>query len=247
MPHNRYYIDAPLEERGSLTLRGEEWHHLVRVHRAALRDALELVNGRGQLALCHVTRLNKQDAEIGIDRTFQQTAHPPAVILALGISRMNHLEWIVEKGTELDVTSFWLFPGLLSEKRDLSPTQKDRLKALCIAAMKQCGRLDLPEIVCKPFLSQWGPQEGTLFFGDTAADAPYLWDLVFETPPSPPIIIFTGPEKGFDLKERSILAGTLGARGVRLHRNVLRAETAPLVAVSLMQQLTHLLSNNLVK
>jgi 16S rRNA (uracil1498-N3)-methyltransferase len=152
---------------------------------------------------------------------------------------MNHLEWIIEKGTELNATEFWLFPGRLSEKGELSGNQQERLLHLALAAMKQCGRLDLPSIVLKPPLLQWGAIEGTLFFGDTAQEAPFLWEVPHLKPAKPPVVFFVGPEKGFDKKEHAHLTEGMGARGVRVHRNILRTETAPLTALSILQQIIY--------
>ncbi len=235
MPHNRYYIDAPLEKNGTVHLTDSEWNHLARVSRARKGDAVELINGKGKLALATVQELRKNDAVLVLDEIAKEIPPPPQLILAQAIPRMNHLEWIIEKGTELNVTNFWLFPGSLSEKDTLSDTQMARLQHLCISAMKQCGRLDLPEIILKPPLSKWVPVDGTLLFGDVSEDAPYLWDAHLSNPESP-LIIFIGPEKGFDPKEHDILSTTLKARGVRLHPNILRAETAPLVALAIIQR-----------
>jgi 16S rRNA (uracil1498-N3)-methyltransferase len=235
MPHNRYYIDASFEENATLCLSGDEWHHLTCVLRSKKGANVELVNGRGQLAQAILLELKKNAAELSIQRITESPALTPPLILAQAIPRMNHLEWIVEKGTELNTTAFWLFPGLLSEKNSLSSTQQARLKALCISAMKQCGRLDLPEIVLKPPLTQWAASEGTLLFGDTAENAPYLWDASLTKPLPSPVIFFIGPERGFGPKERTYLLDKLKARGVRLHPNILRAETAPLVALAQTQ------------
>ncbi|MBS0604400.1 MAG: 16S rRNA (uracil(1498)-N(3))-methyltransferase [Verrucomicrobia bacterium] len=236
MPHNRYYIDSPLEKGATLSIEGEEWHHLTRVLRARVGDHVELVNGHGILAGAHVVELNKRDAGLSIQEVSSYESPPPPLILAQAIPRMNHLEWIIEKGTELNATSFWLFPGNLSEKDSFSQTQMARLKHLAVSAMKQCGRLDLPKIKILPPLAKWVPQEGTLLFGDTAESAPYLWDLKATSPFKSPVILFIGPEKGFDSKERSFLLEQLHAKGVRLHKNILRAETAPLAALSLIQR-----------
>lgn len=234
MPHNRYYIDAPLLQKESVTLSGDEWHHLARVTRSRKGDRVELVNGKGQLAEATVQDLRKNDAELLIESIVNKPP-PPALILAQAIPRMNHLEWIIEKGTELNVTAFWLFPGNLSEKDTLSPNQLARLKHLSISAMKQCGRLDLPEIVLMPPLSQWKPVPGTALFGDISKDAPYLWDLPVSKPLPSPILLLIGPEKGFDSKEISFMEMNLNAKGTRFHSNVLRAETAPLAGLALIQ------------
>ena len=237
MPHDRYFLDAPLLLRHCYSLEENEWHHLVNVSRTKVGETVELVNGQGQLALAVVQELKKKSAELLIESVTCENSPKPPLILALAMPRRNHLEWIIEKGTELNVTSFWLFPGILSEKEQLSDSQRQRLHHLGVAAMKQCGRLDLPSIESKPPLLQFPPLEGTLLFGDTSSEAPYLWSLNLSRPPPLPIILFIGPERGFDPKEHTFLQQTLKAQGVRLHPNILRAETAPLVGLSLIQTL----------
>lgn len=235
MPHNRFYCDAHLEEGRTVSLDAEESRHLVRVLRAKEGDLVELVNGKGALAEASLSSVEKHTAVLTVTGVNHQTP-PSPLILAQALPRMNHLEWIIEKGTELNATEFWLFPGMLSEKDSLSPTQAERLKHLAIAAMKQCGRLDLPSIQIKPPLLSWKGVEGTLLFGDTAGDPPFLWELPTAPPLEKPILFFVGPEKGFHPKERTHLLEALGAKGVRLHQNILRTETAPLAALSILQK-----------
>jgi 16S rRNA (uracil1498-N3)-methyltransferase len=236
MPHSRYYIDTPLQEQGTVILSDDEFHHLSRVLRARVGDLVELINGRGQLAEGRITELKKQAAELRVVRLFEEPPQKPPLILAQALTRMNHLEWIIEKGTELNVTAFWLFPGILSEKDQLSETQSARLKHLAISAMKQCGRLDLPTIELKPPLLKWTPLQGTLLFGNLSEDTPYLWKLPLKKPLPAPVVLFIGPESGFDLREGEFLNNSLSANGIRLHSNTLRAETASLVALSLIQE-----------
>lgn len=226
MAHNRYYLDAHLEPNQIISLAGEERHHLLRVMRAREGDLVELVNGRGSLAAALVHKLHQHTLELCIQQVSDQPL-PPPLVLALGISRMNHLEWVMEKGTELGATAFWLFPGLRSEKQTLNETQQKRLESLRISAMKQCGRLDLPSLVIKPPLLEWTPLEGELFFGTMAEEAPYLPSKL-----SCPLVFFVGPEKGLDPKEEAFLQGTLHAKGVKLHPYILRAETAALTALA---------------
>jgi 16S rRNA (uracil1498-N3)-methyltransferase len=237
MPHNRYYCDAAFAENAPVSITGDECHHLIRVLRARPNDSVELVNGRSQLAHARVVHILKHSAEFLIDRVVQETKPKAPLILAMAMPRMNHLEWIIEKGTELNATAFWLFPGLLSEKETLSDLQCARLKHLAISAMKQCGRLDLPAIELKPPLLKWAFLPGTLFFGDTAEDAPFLWNLPLIKPLLTPVILFIGPEKGFDPQESAFLHNTMKANSIRLHPNILRTETAPLVGLSLIQTL----------
>jgi len=232
MPHDRFYCDSPLEQETLVSLKEAELHHLI-VSRARIGQAVELINGKGKLAQATLTCLDKKQALLRINSVSQDPEESPYIILAQGLPRMNHLEWIVEKGTELGVTAFWLFPGVLSEKSTLSENQQNRLKHLALAAMKQCGRLDLPEVVLKPSLSTWTPLGGCLLYADPSSDAPFLWKWAH--PPSSPLILFIGPESGFDPKEVLYLEEVLKAQKVRLHPHTLRTETAAIAGLSLLQ------------
>lgn len=233
MPHNRFYINAPLKKGDEIFLQDSELHHF-RVSRIRLGQNIALINGRGQLAEAILLSIDNKQARLRIEEVIEEQSRAKAIILAQGLSRMEHLEWTVEKGTELGVYSFWLFPGILSEKNTLSENQIKRLNHLILSATKQCGRLDLPSLELKPPLLQWGPLEGTLFYGDPSSDAPFLWNLSFD--PIPPLIFFIGPESGLDPREKQHLNDYLHARGVRLHINTLRTETASLAALSLLQK-----------
>jgi 16S rRNA (uracil1498-N3)-methyltransferase len=236
MPHHRYYLDTSFQENETVVLSADEFHHLARVSRTREGDCVELVNGRGQLAQARLTKLKKRDAELGILQVTEEIGPKTPLILAQALTRMTPLEWIIEKGTELNVTAFWLFPGVLSEKDRLSQAQFVRLKHLAISAMKQCGRLDLPSIELKPSLLKWMPMPGTLLFGNPEEPTPYLWELSLRRPLPAPVVLFIGPESGFDPTERDFLHNSLNVRGIRLHPNILRAETASLVILSLIQQ-----------
>ena len=86
--------------------------------RARKGDKVELVNGRGALAQAVVTTLEKEKAPLQIESTTEKP-RGAEIILAQALPRFSHLDWIIEKGTELGASLFWLFPGVLSEKKTL--------------------------------------------------------------------------------------------------------------------------------
>jgi 16S rRNA (uracil1498-N3)-methyltransferase len=94
-----------------------------------------------------------------------------------------------------------------------------------VNALKQCGRLFLPQLLLKPSLSHWEKPSGSLFFGDLSK-APKL-----SGPFSDSVTFFIGPEKGFSPAEIAHLK-TFSAHGISLHTHTLRAETAAIVALS---------------
>ncbi len=234
MPTERYFLPTSFEPHHSYLLEGAEFHHLAHVMRARQGDQIELVNGLGTLAQGEIVEIRKEHARIRIQRLERELPLKKGIILAQAIPKANRLDFILEKGTELGVEAFWLFPGLLSVKKELFPQQLERAHSLMIAAMKQCGRLTLPSLVIQPFLKEWPIMDGSLFFGDLDSSAP-LFEEAWKThqPLTYPVIFVTGPESGLHPQEVNLLRER-GGIGVKLHENILRTETASLVALSLM-------------
>lgn len=233
MPAERFYIKTPFRDEQELTLEGDEFHHLAHVMRLNEGDEVELVNGQGFLAHATLLRREKKKALFSIQNVSHEEEPSKTLILAQALPRINRLDFIIEKGTELGVTEFWLFPGQQSERKILTDHQIERLVGQTIAAMKQCGRLYLPSIQIKPSLDKWNEKPSIpTYFGDLSESAePFLK----KHSPKESCLFFIGPEAGFSEKEKGLMV-QLGAMGVKLHQNILRTDTAALVALSLMSQ-----------
>lgn len=231
MPAERFYLAVDFIEKTFVSLEGQELHHLAHVMRIRTGEEIELINGKGALAQARLDTLSKHSASLEI-LSCQQTPLPQAnKILAIPFLRPAKLEWILEKGTELGIHRFWLYPAEHSEKSDLSLHQIERLRHIVIGALKQSGRLDLPSLEIFDKFQDLFYEEALLLFGDTQKNAPPFPKTLSKTP----IVFITGPESGFSHKEREILSQK--GMGVCLHPNILRAETAPLVAAVLLSTL----------
>lgn len=235
MPAERYFLEEEILPGKNYELRDAEFHHLAHVMRTRIGDQVEIVNGKGTLANALVQSIGKNHAIINVENVYQEKEQKCRLILAQALPKPSRIDFILEKGTELGVDSFWLFPGLLSQKKEFFPNQMERARQLTIAAMKQCGRLSLPTIELKGSLDKWTSLEEYLpFFGDIEPDAPLFADFSSQIHASDkPVLFFTGPESGFNEKETEKLKN-LGAQGVKLHRNILRTDTASLAALSLI-------------
>jgi len=227
MPHNRYFVDNPLIEGDSLLLEGNESHHLTHVMRQKPGDLVELINGKNSLALAQVEKILKHQTLLQIQSSFTKKIEKPKIILAQALPKLHALELILEKGTELGADAFWLFPGRLSEKNQVKPEQLTKWRQWTIAALKQCGRLDLPEILIYPPLEQWEKPEGLLYFGDLRPSA-----VKMGPSKTSPLLFFIGPEKGFHKEEIELLEKKWQALGIKLHDNILRVETAAITALA---------------
>jgi len=232
MPAERYFLDHLFKEGETYPLTGSEFHHLAHVMRTRKGDAIELVNGRGSLAQTIVQELMKESALLKIQILYQESKHPCRLILAQAIPKANRLDFILEKGTELGVDHFELFPGQHSAKKEC---HLGRARNLIIAAMKQCGRLYLPSLAFSPPIDEWeNLTNRRAFFGDLNPEAP-PFEIVWKSSPFPlyPTIFITGPEGGLSGDEIQSLR-KIGALGVKLHHHTLRTETASLMALSLL-------------
>jgi 16S rRNA (uracil1498-N3)-methyltransferase len=234
MPVERYFTDSPLKLHATVILDGQEFHHLVHVMRTRPGANVELVNGKGTLASAVALDISKKQAQLKIVDSLSEDEPSPKIILAQAIPRPSRLDFILEKGTELGMSQIWLFPAKRSEKKKFSESQKERMRAIVIAAMKQCGRLYLPEIYLKPHFETWSKEEHCLYlFGDLSPEAIPFRKIEKEKHVSK-IVFFIGPESGFDATEEKTLKN-MGAIGVKLHKHTLRTDTASLVALSQIQ------------
>lgn len=235
MPAERYFIESTLNIHECHELKGAEFHHLAHVMRTRKGDCVELVNGKGDLAQAVVQDLKKDKALLKIECIHHEPSKPCRLILAQALPKPNRLDFILEKGTELGVDSFWIFPGHHSNQKDCYPSQMERIRTITITAMKQCGRLHLPSTLFLPSIENWEKfTKMSAFFGDLDPKAPLFeidWNMRSET--SYPIVFVTGPEGGFSEQEIQSLKDK-GAHGVKLHNNILRTDTASVMAVSLM-------------
>lgn len=232
MPHYRFFVDMPLQERQVLIIGGNEYHHMIHVMRLKQGEELEIVNGCGYLATAILTDIGKEEADCLVKDLVYMEKPPRPFIIAQALLKPTSLDWVIEKNTELGASALWLFPAFHSEKTQVSKNQLERLQKQTLSALKQCGRLYLPEIHLFPSLAEVLSQEGLeLFYGDLSpASIPFQKMVRNEHKTT---LFAIGPEQGFHKEEVSLLESH-GAKGISLHQNILRAETASIVASALL-------------
>lgn len=236
MPVNRFYTTDELKQGSSVFVCDSEHHHLAHVVRTKEGDEVELVNGRGYLAKGVVATIRRKEAEVSVREVYFEEPPKYRMIIVQAIPKANRLEFILEKCTELGMDELWLFPGDKSEKKQVKDSQLKRMETIVTSAMKQSGRLYLPKIVMKEHFSRWTtPIDGSLFFGDVHPDAPTLLSAIGKKIDQD-CFFFIGPESGFTEKEEAFFRD-MGVVGVKLHHNILRTDTAPMVVLSVVGML----------
>ena len=204
---------------------GEE-HHL-RVRRAVEGDVVELRDGEG---LVGRGMLARQGNGWVVEVTAAARVPMPAELtLAVGAGDRDRFEWVVEKATELGVTS--VIPletdrtaGVASRVR---PQHLDRLRRQALEAVKQSGAawatgveqpLSLEDLAARPLTGQ----------GWVAEASGGAVPAVVETAP---LTVVVGPEGGLTAAELERLHGA-GYAPVRLGPYTLRFETAAILAAA---------------
>ena len=234
---HRFFINHGDIQGNQATLAGTEAHHLRHVLRLGPGQEIELFDGSGAVYHARVSRVGK---EIELVITEQRTTAPetPTLSIAQGILKGKKMDFVVQKACELGVATFIPFHS----DHCAVPIPRDaktfRWEKIIMEACKQCGRpIPLEVDAVADF--------DTLL----AAAAPYACKLIFwekETrfhlaglPPLtaiPSIIALIGPEGGFSEAEIA-KAVQAGFTAVSLGRRTLRAETATLSVMAILQYL----------
>lgn len=237
MPAHRFFTDDILESGSYVYIRDSEHHHLAHVMRAKEGQELEIVDGKGNLAVATLSEKGRKEAKVQIQSVTTEEPSQSKIIIVQAIPRPNRLEFILEKCTELGMDEIWLFPGDKSEKKLPSSSQMKRFETITVSAMKQSGRLFLPKVSIKKHFREWGDSlSSRLYFGDVSVDAPTLLSVCEGDSIDGDRLFFIGPESGFSESEEECLK-EIGAKGVKLHNNILRTDTAPMVVLSILGQL----------
>src|SRR5690606_3425388 len=161
---------------------------------------------------------------------------PLQLELAIGISRGERFEWVLQKATELGVTKI---TPLITERTEVKTSgdrqekMLDRWQHIIISACEQCQRNLLPELAAPVQLNDYLPQVNSdLRFVLHHRDSKTL--PTEQKPQS--ITLLIGPEGGLSESEIA-LAQQHNFNALTLGPRVLRTETAPVAAISLVQYL----------
>ncbi|WP_020210733.1 16S rRNA (uracil(1498)-N(3))-methyltransferase [Gilvimarinus chinensis] len=233
----RVYVDQPLNHGQITTLTDNAAHYITRVLRMGEGRPLTLFNGQGGEHHGCIVDTDKKTVRVQLEAFVDEDRESPLNIeLAIGLSRGERWDFVLQKATELGVNR--IIP-LMTERTEVK-LKGDRLEKkqqhwqqIGISACEQSQRNRLPELASLTSL------ESHL---DKAAGAVkfvlhHRGKQGLSAQPSPEnVSLLIGPEGG--LSEREIEAAqAMGFQPLTLGPRVLRTETAPIVAISLLQYL----------
>lgn len=217
-------------EGDRIRIEGEEARHAVRVLRIRTGERITVSDGAGTVAEAVVVEASSAlVAEVTGRRTIPPSL--PRVTVFQGIAKAGKLDVVVQKLTEIGVDEIVpLQAGRSVARWEGRGARIERLRIVAREAAKQSRRAWLP-VVGEPVTAGQARSEGLALVLHETADSRLSGAL----PGAPPerIALFVGPEGGFDEGEVSGLVAR-GARAVGLGPQILRTETAALVAATIV-------------
>ena len=225
----RLYVDQPLLHGGLVTLSAEQAHYTGSVMRRRRGDALLLFNGRDGEWSAAILNLERGRGAAVVDTLRRPQQAGPDLWLAFALLKRDATDMVVQKATELGVSA--ILP-VITERTNATRVNIERLVAIAIEAAEQSERLTVPRV--RPpqplphLLADW-PDDRTLFAAVERLDATPL------RPATGPAGLLVGPEGGFAQPEVRLLERTPSVRPISLGRLVLRAETACMAGLVLLQ------------
>ncbi|SJZ97064.1 16S rRNA (uracil(1498)-N(3))-methyltransferase [Consotaella salsifontis] len=230
----RLYVDGTLEAGGRLGATADQINYLINVMRLGDGDTVLLFNGRDGEWSARLERAGKRDlALVAEHRTRPQTISPDLVYLFAPLKRAR-LDYMVQKAVEMGAS---VLQPVMTQHVQAPHINIERMRANAIEAAEQCGILTIPE--CRPMvrlsdcLADW--QDGRrLIFCDEKADSASPIEALRQIKPGP-LAVLIGPEGGFSQAERELIAGHPDATPISLGPRILRADTAAVAALAVVQ------------
>ncbi|MEP5322069.1 16S rRNA (uracil(1498)-N(3))-methyltransferase [Marinobacter alexandrii] len=231
----RIFTGQVLQAESHFDLEPAPSQHLARALRMQEGAPIILFDGRGGQYAATISNVGKKHVSV-LTGTHQDAdvESPLAIHVGISISRGERMDWVVQKATELGVDQI---SPLITERTEvkLKPDRAEKKlhhwQQIATSACEQCGRNRLPVIHPLTSLSNW--------LDDSHAELKLVLhhraeNLPTEANPPQSIDLLIGPEGGLSADEIQ-LAERASFRSLRLGNRVLRTETAPVAALSILQ------------
>ena len=230
----RLHVATPLAAGTVVSVTPAQAHYLATVMRRAVGAPVRLFNGADGEWAATIVALGRDHARLLVQHPLRAQTAEPDLWLAFALLRRDATDLAVQKATELGAA---LLLPLLTARTGAARVNTGRLAAIATEAAEQSERLTVPRIAAPQGLSAllagWPPAR-PLFAAIERAAAP---PIAPHADPAGllPAGLLIGPEGGFAPAELDELARHPFVRPVSLGARILRAETAAIVGLALLQ------------
>ncbi len=225
----RLFVAAHLAVGIAVETNAQQAHYLGTVMRRRAGDPVRLFNGRDGEWVTHIEAIRRDRANLVVDRLLREQAPDSDLWLAFALLKRDATDLVVQKATELGVAAI---RPVVTARSNAARVNLARLTAIATEAAEQSERLTVPEVLrpqpLSALLGSW-PAERRLIVAVERSQAP-------EIPPLPgAAALLVGPEGGFDSAELETLRAHPFVTACSLGPRILRAETACIAGLALLQ------------
>jgi len=232
----RLYVDAPLAAGGRVPLDRNQGNYLGNVLRLGSGANVLVFNGRdGEWRAAISGR--KRPEHLDIVAATRPQDRLPDVHYVFAPLKHARLDYMVQKAVEMGVRGL---QPVLTRFTQATRVNSDRMRANVVEAAEQCGILSLAAVEEPVALDRWltrrAPERLLVFCDETMDTAnPSAALQALQTDPPRGIDVLVGPEGGFADDERAMLLGRPGILRLSLGPRILRADTAAVAVLTLVQ------------
>jgi 16S rRNA (uracil1498-N3)-methyltransferase len=231
----RLYVEAPLAAGAAVALDRAQAHYLGTVLRLKPGSRILVFNGRdGEWGA--ILAGAKRTVALAVDARTRPQTTPADLHYLFAPLKATRLDYIVQKAVEMGVSRL---QPVLTRHSQVARVNMQRMRANAIEAAEQCGILSLPDIgepVALPQVLAGHEAGRRLVFCDEGAEATNPITALAGLPRSP-LAVLVGPEGGFAEDERASLLKLPNVVRLSLGPRILRADTAAVAALALVQAL----------
>jgi len=238
----RYFITEGNWEGDTVTIKGEDVHHISRVMRMQPGDEIICNHPDGSHAICEISRIEKDDVLARVEKMLESSSELPVdVTIAQGLAKGDKLDTILQKGTELGAKAF--IPMQMDRSIVVWDEKKQRKKLerfekIVKEASEQSHRNKIPfvypQMRIDKLVSESEEYDVVIYaYEEEAKTADYhtLSNVLNQVREGQSLLVCIGPEGGISPEEAKLLKKK-GAYPVRLGPRILRTETAALYALA---------------
>jgi len=202
-------------------------HYLSKVMRINIGQSFSLFNQSGEWE-AKIKEINKGIVEFSVIKKLRSANNEREIWLAFAPIKLNYLNLMIQKATELGVTKF--IP-ILTERTIVRKLNDNRLNKIIIEASEQSNRLKVPKLDRILKLDNFLKlnRNTNIIFGDLNTNNN---KINFKS--SDPLCILIGPEGDFTVKERENILKLKKLIPLKINKNILRSETAAISALSII-------------
>jgi len=230
----RIFLDRPLEESLIVNIDNADFHYLKNVMRIKIEDQILVFNGADGEWIGKIKRINRDFINLEVVRNQkEQLSYEPLRCYFTPLNNNRH-NYIIEKLTELGITKFTPVITDYTNTKNLN-IQKLHLRAK--EAAEQSGLMIVPEITEQKLLSDLIIEEFNkeiILFCDEKKNTVLPKDVLNGVKENIDSFLI-GPEGGFSDNERMNIIKLGNVRPVSLGSRILRADTAAIVAATILQ------------